>query len=277
MTRFMDVARRRVGAARPDRRRRIRRDFPQFADVEIPRRIVNSVTLSTMHGCPPDEIERIARYCLEERGLHTVVKLNPTLLGKDAVLEILHDRLGFTDDRDPRLGVRARPAVRPRRSTLITSLKAVAASRGLTFGVKLSNTLAMANHAGRLPGDEMYMSGRALYPVTMRLYDRLLHEFDGDLHVLVLGGRGRRERGRRSLVVRRAAGHRLHRPAEAGRRRADDAVAGAAAARRWRRAGAATLADLSRGPAANVARGGRRGARRTRATRSRRSRTACRR
>ena len=33
--------------------------FPQFGDVEIPARISNNVTLSTMHGCPPDEIERI--------------------------------------------------------------------------------------------------------------------------------------------------------------------------------------------------------------------------
>jgi putative selenate reductase len=71
---------------------------------------------------------------------------------------------------------------------LIASLKRVAAGRGLTFGVKLSNTLAMANHTGRLPGREMYMSGRALYPVTMRLYDRLMHRFDGDLHVSYSAG-----------------------------------------------------------------------------------------
>ena len=59
----------------------LRTTYPQFADIEIPEQIVNSVTLSTMHGCPPDEIERIARYMIEDRGLHTTVKLNPTLLG----------------------------------------------------------------------------------------------------------------------------------------------------------------------------------------------------
>ncbi len=69
----------------------LRAQFPQFADLEIPPRLTNNVTLSTMHGCPPDEIERIARYMMEERGLHTTVKLNPTLLGKERVLEILHD------------------------------------------------------------------------------------------------------------------------------------------------------------------------------------------
>jgi len=163
------------------------REFPGLAGIPIPTRIVNSVTLSTMHGCPPDEIERIARYLLEERGLHTVVKLNPTLLGKDEVLDILHRRLGFRDIDIPD-EVFAHDLEYDRAIALIAALQKVAASRGLTFGVKLTNTLAMRNHAGRLPGDEMYMSGRALYPVTMALYDRLLHAFDGNLHVSYSAG-----------------------------------------------------------------------------------------
>ena len=36
--------------------------------------ISNSVTLSTMHGCPPDEIERIVSYLVTEKNLHTYVK-----------------------------------------------------------------------------------------------------------------------------------------------------------------------------------------------------------
>jgi putative selenate reductase len=186
MTRFMDVM---ADASAPLDliRRTLRRECPRFADVEIPSAIVNSVTLSTMHGCPPDEIERIARYCLEQRGLHTVVKLNPTLLGKAAVLGILHDDLGFEDITIPD-AVFEHDLEYGRAVQLISALDRVAARVGLTFGVKLSNTLAMDNHAGRLPGREMYMSGRALYPVTMRLYDRLLHEFDGRLHVSYSGG-----------------------------------------------------------------------------------------
>jgi putative selenate reductase len=186
MTRFMDVM---ADASEPLAavRATLRREFPQFADVEIPPAIVNRVTLSTMHGCPPDEIERIARYCLEERGLHTIVKLNPTLLGKDAVLGILHDQLGFREIRIPD-AVFDHDLQYGRAVALIGALRETAARRGLTFGVKLSNTLAMGNHAGRLPGGEMYMSGRALYPVTMRLYDRLLHECGGDLHVSYSAG-----------------------------------------------------------------------------------------
>ena len=186
MTRFMD----RLEDASEEiavLRALLRTKFPQFRDVEIPSRITNNVTLSTMHGCPPDEIERIGRYLLKERGLHTTVKLNPTLLGRDEVLGILHDHLGYTEihipervfDHDLQYG---------RAVELIKSLKAVAAERGLAFGVKLSNTLAMANHKGALPGDEMYMSGRALYPITINLFHKLSQEFSGDLNVSYSAG-----------------------------------------------------------------------------------------
>ena len=42
--------------------------------------ICNSVTISTLHGCPPQEIERIAMYLITEKGFHTFIKCNPTLL-----------------------------------------------------------------------------------------------------------------------------------------------------------------------------------------------------
>ena len=43
--------------------------------------VSDSVTVSTLHGCPPDEIERIASYLITEKHLHTFVKCNPTILG----------------------------------------------------------------------------------------------------------------------------------------------------------------------------------------------------
>jgi len=165
----------------------LRRDFPQFADIDIPGRITNSVTLSTMHGCPPDEIERIARYLMTERGLHTIVKLNPTLLGKEQVLDILHRSLSFTEINIPD-SVFEHDLKYPKALELIRTLQDVGRAQGVTFGVKLSNTLAMHNHKGWMPGDEMYMSGRALYPVTMNLFAKLAHEFDGGLQVSYSAG-----------------------------------------------------------------------------------------
>jgi putative selenate reductase len=165
----------------------LRARFPEFSDIEIPNRLINSVTLSTMHGCPPDEIEQIARYLVEERGLHTIVKLNPTLLGKDAVMRILHDDLGFREI-EIEDHVFEKDLQYDRAVELIKALKESAGARGLTFGVKLSNTLAMSNHRKVLPGEEMYMSGRALYPLTMNLFRKLSREFDGDLYVSYAGG-----------------------------------------------------------------------------------------
>ncbi|MFZ2635655.1 MAG: putative selenate reductase subunit YgfK [Rectinemataceae bacterium] len=133
----------------------------------FPVRPVHSVTLSTMHGCPPDEIERIGRYLIEEKGFDCYVKLNPTLVGYDMARDIL-DRLGWDDiilrresfEHDLQLA---------QAIALIESLQAAAGARGRRFGIKLSNTLANANDGSFLPGAERYMSGRALFPITARL------------------------------------------------------------------------------------------------------------
>ncbi len=161
--------------------------YPQFADIKIPSRIVHSVTLSTMHGCPPDEIEQIARYLIEERGLHTTVKLNPTLLGKERVLGTLHDDLGYAEIAIPD-AVFEKDLSYDRAVALIQSLQATAQTKGVVFSVKLSNTLAMANHRDVLPGDEMYMSGRALFPVTVQLYQKLLADIGPQLRVSYSAG-----------------------------------------------------------------------------------------
>ena len=128
---------------------------------------IHSVTLSTMHGCPPAEIERIGRYLLEEKGFDVYIKLNPTLLGYDKTRVIL-DATGWKD-----IEIRRESFERDLQwkdaLSLIASLRASAAQKGRCFGIKLSNTLANANTAQRLPGNERYMSGRALFPITIRL------------------------------------------------------------------------------------------------------------
>ncbi|MCX6094481.1 MAG: putative selenate reductase subunit YgfK [Candidatus Bipolaricaulota bacterium] len=159
-------------------RKRLRTRFPRFADVDIPNRIANSVTLSTMHGCPPDEIERIATHLLAERGLHTTVKLNPTLLGKERLAQILHSHLGFVEIEVPDAAF-AHDLPYDRARELIASLRRAADRCGRTFGVKLSNTLEVRNHRGVLAGTEMYLSGRPLYPITLDLFLRLRREFPG--------------------------------------------------------------------------------------------------
>ena len=56
--------------------------------------VSNSITESTLHGCPPAEIERIATYLITEKHLNTFIKCNPTLLGYEYARKRL-DGLGF--------------------------------------------------------------------------------------------------------------------------------------------------------------------------------------
>ena len=168
-------------------RRTLQAEFPNLADIEIPDRISDSVTLSTMHGCPPDEIERIARHLFEDRGLHVIVKLNPTLLGKERVHEILHGQLGY-HDLDVPDDVFAHDLRFDACLDLIASLRSVAARSGRLFAVKLSNTLAMRNTRRALPGDMVYMSGRALYPLTVSLFAELRRAVGPDLAVSYSAG-----------------------------------------------------------------------------------------
>ena len=71
--------------------------YPAVRDIDIPDRISDNVTLSTMHGGPPGEIEGICEYLLHDRELHTLVKCNPTLLGSERVRTLINNDLGFAD------------------------------------------------------------------------------------------------------------------------------------------------------------------------------------
>jgi putative selenate reductase len=148
--------------------------------------LVRSVTLSTMHGCPPDEIESICRYMLTEKNIHTFVKLNPTLLGYRQVRKIL-DGNGFNyielDEEAFSHDLQLAQALE-----MLERLVALAQERQLSFGVKLTNTLGTRNHKKRLPGDEMYMSGRALFPLSINVAALLSRHFNGQLPISYSGG-----------------------------------------------------------------------------------------
>ena len=145
-----------------------------------------SITESTLHGCPPDEIERIATYLITEKNLNTYVKCNPTLLGYEFARRTLDD-LGFDyvafDDHHFVEDLQWADAV-----PMFRRLTALTRARGLEFGVKLTNTFPVDVAAGELPSQEMYMSGRPLYPLTLSLAQRIAAEFDGGLRISYSGG-----------------------------------------------------------------------------------------
>ena len=156
--------------------------------------VCRSITLSTLHGCPPEEIERIATYLLSEKKLHSSVKCNPTLLGYEYARKTLDD-LGFDyitfDDHHFKADLQFCDAV-----TMFRRLQKLADSLSLSFGVKLTNTFPVEITDGKLPGGEMYMSGRALFPLTVEVVNRLAKEFGGKLRVSYSGGADARNIGK---------------------------------------------------------------------------------
>lgn len=152
----------------------------------ISSQVCSSITLSTLHGCPPQEIERIAVYLIEEKKLNTYVKCNPTLLGYDFARKTLDD-LGFDymvfDDHHFKEDLQFSDAV-PMFRRLIDKAR----SQGLEFGVKLTNTFPVDVAASELPSEEMYMSGRSLFPLSIEAALRISKEFNGQLRISYSGG-----------------------------------------------------------------------------------------
>ena len=156
-------------------------------DIEqIPPEICNSVTLSTLHGCPPQEIERIAMYLLTEKGFHTFVKCNPTLLGYEFARKTM-DEMGYDyiqfGDFHFKDDLQYEDAV-----PMLTRLMNTAKERNLEFGVKITNTFPVDVKQNELPSEEMYMSGKSLYPLSISLAAKLAKEFDGRLRISHSGG-----------------------------------------------------------------------------------------
>lgn len=152
--------------------------FGEFRDLEFPTMISDTLTLSTFHGCPPDEIDAIVRYLMDEHGLDVIVKLNPTLLGFEDVDSMLHETLGYDDvtvtkdafDADLQFD---------RALKLIGELQEHAESNGRRFGIKLSNTLVVSNEKGWMPDDPMYLSGPPLHVISSTILERLIEALPG--------------------------------------------------------------------------------------------------
>lgn len=145
-----------------------------------------SVTISTMHGCPPKEIEAICSYMISDKKLNTFVKLNPTLLGYDKVREIL-DKTGFEHIQIKKESFE-HDLQYPDAVSMLHRLVDLAKKNNVGFGVKLTNTLGNANDGSILPGEERYMSGRALLPISTLVAAKLSEEFNGKLPVSYSGG-----------------------------------------------------------------------------------------
>ncbi|MEK6629791.1 MAG: glutamate synthase, partial [Acidobacteriota bacterium] len=113
-------------------------EFQSLRDMAFRTAISASVTLSTFHGTPAAEIERICEFLIGELGLHTVIKLNPPMLGRKRVEHILHATLGYHD-------IEVNPACYDRNLPfdeavgMVRRLQSLALRHGVGVGVKCGN------------------------------------------------------------------------------------------------------------------------------------------
>jgi len=98
-----------------------------------------------MHGCPLEEIGKIASYLIQEMGFNTNVKLNPTLLGPEKLRDILNDKFGYCEITVPDIAFE-HDLKYPDAILLLKDLLKKTEKKGITFGIKLSNTLEVENH-----------------------------------------------------------------------------------------------------------------------------------
>ncbi len=155
---------------------KLRAEIPDQFEVarglDFQKQISNTLTLSTFHGCPADEIEKICEFLIAERDLDVIVKMNPPMLGKDRLEHLLYDVMGYMELKvnpsaytsgllfDESLG-------------LMSRLETFAKQRGRRVGAKFSNTLEVLNHKEFFTPDNQvqYLSGGPLHVITMTLTD----------------------------------------------------------------------------------------------------------
>ena len=159
-------------------RQQIPEQFRQFRELNFQTRISDTLTLSTFHGCPPEEIEKIIDYLFREHGLNCIIKLNPTLLGREKVRHIFNEILGYSDVHVPDEAFE-NDASWEQAQGFVERLGETAKTLGLGFGVKFNNTLIVENHRDFFPQSEkvMYLSGTPLHVLGIHLVQQFREKF----------------------------------------------------------------------------------------------------
>jgi putative selenate reductase len=158
-------------------RDQIQRWLAPLRELEYPTALSRSITLSTFHGCPADEIERICAFLLTELEVHVIVKMNPPMLGREKLEYLLYDVMGYHDIR-VNSKVYTSGLQFDESLEICGRLSRLAASRGLKFGAKFSNTLEVENHGTFFQPNEkiMYLSGAPLHVITLTLASEFRQE-----------------------------------------------------------------------------------------------------
>ena len=159
-------------------RKQIPEKYAEYRDLDFQTRLSDTLTLSTFHGCPPDEIEKIIDYLFHQHRLNCIIKLNPTLLGKKKVRSLLNEMMGYKDINVPDEAFE-NDTTWEQAQGFVERLGQTAESLGLGFGVKFNNTLIVENHRNFFPQTEkvMYLSGTPLHVLGINLVQQFRERF----------------------------------------------------------------------------------------------------
>lgn len=144
-----------------------------------------SATFVPRAGLSAQEVEACAEYLIEEKRLHTFVRLSPDLLGYYTVRGIL-DINGYDDVviSKERIDSEANyDDIKP----ALSRLQFKADSHRLEFGVKVCDGLCVEN-ADECGIKGCKLTGRALFPIAFSLAEKIANDFGGGLRVCFAGG-----------------------------------------------------------------------------------------
>ncbi len=143
-------------------------EFRQYRELPFQNKLSDSITLSTFHGTPADEIESICEFLLSEMNYHVIIKMNPPMLGKERLEYLLHDKLRYNDvevnEKAYEVNITFDDAV-----DVVKRLQHVSYRNDKTLGVKFGNTLEVHNKGDFLKDEIQYLSGQPLHILHLAL------------------------------------------------------------------------------------------------------------
>ncbi len=152
---------------------------------DISPRVSASVVYAPKEGMTAAEIEEAAAYLIEEKRLHTFVRLSPDLLGYYSIRGIL-DINGYEDIEISKERMDSGAAYEDLKP-VFNRLQSKADAKRLEFGVKVSDGL-IVEKAKDMPVAGGRLTGRALFPIAFSLAEKIANDFGGGLRICFAGG-----------------------------------------------------------------------------------------
>ncbi|MBR5309802.1 MAG: FAD-dependent oxidoreductase [Oscillospiraceae bacterium] len=152
---------------------------------DISPRVCASAVFVPNDGLSASEIEEAAAYLIEEKHLHTFVRVSPDLLGYYTIRGIL-DINGY-DDIEISKEKMENGALYDDLKPVFLRLQNKADMNRLEFGVKVCDGLRIES-AKETPIKDGRLTGRALFPIAFSLAEKIANDFGGGLRICFAGG-----------------------------------------------------------------------------------------